>query len=128
LFCLGLASPTPKLRKLNILFLFEYVPKVGEFIIATSEFQALPFISGGRRKTITPNVKMKVKEFNKNGDALIISEEYGPFPLTILKRDFNKIKPSRHKSLSMRLESASGYFLNMRSKESNYYYMTSIIL
>ena len=74
--------------------MFEYVPKIGEYIVATSNFQAFSVPMGRPRNIKVTDMPMNVHKFNKKGDALVDSEKYGTLLFKILKRDFNKIKSS----------------------------------
>jgi hypothetical protein len=96
---------------------FEYLPEVGEFIVATADFQA--FVPGGRPRNIKLNMQMKVRKFNMKGDALVDSHVYSQVLLKILKSDFNKIEHSQNRTLTE-------IFVEPDPNGSNYFHYNDI--
>merc|ERR1712034_297771 len=87
--------------------IFEYVPKIGEYIVATSNFHAFSVPLGRPRNIKVSDMPMNVHKFNKKGDALVDTEKYGTLLFKILKRDFNKIKSSQNTTQTVRQRSQS---------------------
>ena len=94
--------------------MFEYVPEVGEFIVATADFQAS--VPGGRPRNIKVNMQMKVRKFNKQGDALVDSHKYSQLLLKVLKSDFNKIEHSENRTLTSLFAPSDSNFVTILNK------------